>query len=131
MTLRQIRVGSCDNIHQYDDADFSSAVETDQPIKAGTPVDPNDVLRLDDIGSIVGDVKGPAASTDANLVEFDGISGKKLKDGGLSHTDTADAISKKHAHADVTQDISVVTDIGPPQVMIVLHFTNGLLTSVT
>ena len=49
MALRQIRVGSCDNIHQYDDADFDSAVETDQPIKAGTPVDPNDVLRLSDV----------------------------------------------------------------------------------
>ena len=31
----------------------------------------------------------------------------------------------------VTSDITVVTDIGPPQVTSVLHFTNGLLTSVT
>lgn len=31
----------------------------------------------------------------------------------------------------VTSNITVVTDIGPPQVTSVLHFTNGLLTSVT
>lgn len=30
-----------------------------------------------------------------------------------------------------TANITVVTDIGPPQVTSVLHFTNGLLTSVT
>lgn len=33
--------------------------------------------------------------------------------------------------AGVTSNITVVTDIGPPQVTSVLHFTNGLLTSVT
>ena len=55
MVLRQIRVGSMVNVHQYDDVDYDSAVETDQPMKAGAPVDPNDVLRLADIpGVLVG-----------------------------------------------------------------------------
>ena len=49
MALRQIRIGGNSNIIQYDDAAYSSAVETDQPIKAGTPADPNDVLRLQDL----------------------------------------------------------------------------------
>lgn len=31
----------------------------------------------------------------------------------------------------LTQNIAVVTDIGPPQVKSTLHFTNGLLTSIT
>jgi hypothetical protein len=31
----------------------------------------------------------------------------------------------------LTQDVTVVTDIGPPQVTSVLHFTDGLLTSIT
>ena len=49
MVIRQIRVGSMEDVHQYDDVDYDSAVETDQPMKAGTPIDPNDVLRLADI----------------------------------------------------------------------------------
>jgi len=49
MTLRQIRIGSSANILQYDDADFDSAMETTEPIKAGAPVDPNDVVRLEDV----------------------------------------------------------------------------------
>lgn len=53
MALQQIRIGSSDNVLQYDDADFDSAIETDQPISAGTPVDPSNVLRLDDIGTLV------------------------------------------------------------------------------
>ena len=53
MALKQIRIGSMENIHQYDDGDFDAAVETDQPIKAGTPVDANDVVRLDDLTSVM------------------------------------------------------------------------------
>ena len=49
MALRQIRIGSSANVIQYDDAVEDSAIETDQPIKAGTPIDANDVLRLEDI----------------------------------------------------------------------------------
>ena len=50
MALRQVRIGSLPGF-QYDDADYSHAMETDQPIKAGAPVDPEDVLRLGDVSS--------------------------------------------------------------------------------
>jgi hypothetical protein len=53
MALQQIRIGGLDNIIQYDDGAFSSALETDQPVKAGTPVDPTDVVRLNDLPSLV------------------------------------------------------------------------------
>lgn len=43
-----------------------------------------------------GNVVGPATAAASNLSEFDGISGVVIKDGGLSHAGTADAISKKH-----------------------------------
>ena len=49
MALKTIRIGSSANVLQYDDADFDSAMETTEPIKAGTPVDPNDVVRLEDV----------------------------------------------------------------------------------
>ncbi len=52
MALRQIRIGSLPGF-QYDDGDYSEAVETDQPIKAGAPVDSTDVLRLADLSTTI------------------------------------------------------------------------------
>ena len=43
-----------------------------------------------------GDVTGPASSTDSDLVEFNGTTGKLIKDGALTHANVADAITKKH-----------------------------------
>lgn len=44
-----------------------------------------------------GAVIGPTSSVSANVVEFDGITGQLIKDGGLAHTDVSDAVSKKHS----------------------------------
>lgn len=49
----------------------------------------------------------PPLSTDGDLVEFDGTSGSKIKDGGLKHVDVADAITKKH-----TQNTDQYVDYG-------------------
>ncbi len=179
MAIHTVRIGSLEDVFQYDDVDYPNAIETDQPIKAGAPSDPEDVLRKEDIGDFVGDIVGPSGAVDSNIAEFDTSTGKLLKDGGLTHANVSDAISKKHSiqhsitstsdhtstatsgqilkadanglpvdatntdaqvddavskahsHADVTQDITVVVDVGPPVVTTTLHFTNGLLTSVT
>jgi hypothetical protein len=93
MTLKTIRIGALENVFQFDDGDFAEGIETDMPIKAGTPADPTDALRKMDIGSTVGDVLGSASSTNSNIAEFDGITGKKIKDGGLSHADISAVIS--------------------------------------
>ena len=44
-----------------------------------------------------GDVVGPGSAVSANIVEFDGTTGKLIKDGALTHANVADAITKKHA----------------------------------
>jgi len=49
MALVTLRIGSAVDIFQYDDVGFDSAIETTAPIKAGTPVDGNDAVRLDDL----------------------------------------------------------------------------------
>ena len=54
MAIRQVRIGSMEDVHQYDDGDYSSAIETDAPIKSGAPVDPNDVLRKSDLPGALG-----------------------------------------------------------------------------
>ncbi len=56
MTLKYITIGSSVNKYAYDDADFDTAIVADAPIKAGTPVDGNDVLRLEDILDIIADL---------------------------------------------------------------------------
>lgn len=43
-----------------------------------------------------GAVIGPSSAVGSNIVEFDATTGKLIKDGGLSHADISDAISKKH-----------------------------------
>ena len=96
MALRQIRIGSLPDIGQYDDADYAKSMEVEDPISCtAAPVDVNDVVRLDDLGSYI---TGPASSADSNLVEFNGLTGKVVKDGGLSHADISDAVSKKHSN---------------------------------
>ena len=44
-------------------------------------------------------VQGPASSIDADLAEFDGTSGKKIKDGSLKHSDVSSAVALKHSNA--------------------------------
>lgn len=52
--------------------------------------------------NIDGAVTGPAASTDANIVVFDGITGKKIKDSTVSLASLQDTINKVHEHANKT-----------------------------
>jgi len=53
MATRQVRIGSMEDVHQYDDADYDEAIETDQPIAAGSGTDPDHVLVREDLGSSV------------------------------------------------------------------------------
>jgi len=114
MALKQLRIGSLPNIGQYDDGDYDKSISVDDPIECtAAPVAGSDVLRLDDVGVSVGDVYGPAASVDSNLAEFDGVTGKVLKDGSLSHADTLDAINKKHSQNTDT-NLGVLGTKNPP-----------------
>lgn len=62
--------------------------------------------------NIDGAVTGPDASTDANIVVFDGTTGRKVKDSAVTLASLSDAIGKAHEHAnldklntyDVTKD---------------------------
>ncbi len=81
MAIKQIRIGSQEDIHQYDDGDYDSAIETDQPIKSGTPIDPNDVVRLIDITpSLTNLVSNVGSSTNNAAARFDLATGKIIQD---------------------------------------------------
>lgn len=47
--------------------------------------------------SLGGDIVGPASAVDSNMVEFDGTSGRVIKDGGLSHAAVLAAINHTSA----------------------------------
>ena len=50
MALKQGRIGSIPDAIQYDDGEFSTAMEVDDPIRVNAPpVDGSDVVRLDDL----------------------------------------------------------------------------------
>lgn len=92
MALQTVRIGAIEDAFQYDDGDFDSAIETTQPLKAGTPVDPTDVLRLTDIGATVGNVFGPGAATDNAIVRWNGAGGYTIQN-SLVTLDDAGSIS--------------------------------------
>ena len=49
--------------------------------------------------NVDGAVTGPDASTDANIVVFDGTTGRKIKDSTVTIASVSDAIEKAHEHA--------------------------------
>lgn len=48
--------------------------------------------------NVDGAVTGPNASTDANIVVFDGTTGRKIKDSNVTIASVSDAIAKAHEH---------------------------------
>lgn len=49
--------------------------------------------------NVDGAVTGPNASTDANIVVFDGATGRKIKDSSVTIASVSDAVAKAHEHA--------------------------------
>jgi hypothetical protein len=73
MATKTVRIGSLDNIHQYDDGDFDGGIETDDTIIVGqAPVNPTDVLRLSDVPTLTSLVTASAVITDHSVVRGDG-----------------------------------------------------------
>lgn len=74
--------------------------------------DTNGALQTSQTG---GDVTGPAVAVDSNMAEFDGITGKIIKDSLLTHADVKDAVDKKHTeahgtnHTDGTDDVATMS----------------------
>jgi hypothetical protein len=60
-------------------------------------VPPNATYWVEVYYSYTGDVVGPGSAVSSNMAEFDGTTGKIIKDGALTHANVADAITKKHS----------------------------------
>ena len=125
MALQTIRIGSAEDIFQYDDATFDAAIETAAPIKAGTPVAANDVLRVDDIGGGggLGNVQGPGASTDNAVARFNGVGGKIIQNSTVIAND-ADGLNIPTGEGYKVNGTQVVTD----QQAVEGNVTSGAIT---
>ena len=81
MAQKTIRIGSAEDIHQYDDGDFNKSLSVEDPITcSGNPVDPDDLVKLTTLDDTV---EGPATATDNAIVRFDGASGKIVQNSAL------------------------------------------------
>ena len=73
MVTRQVRIGSLKNVHQYDDGDYSEAVDTDdQPIKIGQSTDPSHAIRDDQIPVNANIISSTNVISDHAVVRGDG-----------------------------------------------------------
>lgn len=72
-----------------------------------------------------GDVNGPASSTDANLVSFDGTTGKVIQDSSLSTADVSSAVTQTNTNT--TNIATNTTDIATNQTNITNN-TNQIAT---
>ena len=94
MAIKQVRIGSMENVQTYDDAVFSTAIETDGAMGVAimsvseAPIAPEDVLRLDDVGSMVGDVYSPTSAVVGSITRFNSTDGTELKDSPIKVGDT-------------------------------------------
>ncbi len=109
MALRQIRIGNLVDIHQYDDAVYTEAIDTDdQPIKIGQATVGNQAVRQDQLPTL-GDIVSAAANIgDNKAVRGDG-GGKGIQDSDVDIKDGGD-VSIPTGKGYQVNDIQVITD---------------------
>lgn len=114
--LNNFTVGVVDSTHALPESDYKVG-QTFRVAEAGTYAgktcevgdliivisDFNTAQKNEDFlvvqANVDGTVTGPTASTDANIVVFDGITGKRIKDSTVTLASLQDAIGKAHEHA--------------------------------
>ena len=88
MALRTARLGSIPDAIQYDDGDYATAIEVDDPIRVNAaPANANDVLRQSDMpGAPANTVSSAANITDNSIVRGDG-GAKAIQDSNVTIDD--------------------------------------------
>lgn len=109
MALRQVRIGNLIDIHQYDDAVQSSAIDTDgQPIEIGQATTDTQAVRQDQLPAL-GDVVSAADNiSDNRAVRGDG-GGKGIQESDVNIKDGGD-VSIPTGKGYQVNDIQVITD---------------------
>lgn len=87
MALRRVRVGALEDVFQYDDGDFSEAVETDQPIKIGASAAGDNAVRQDELPTLANIPSAAAVIGDHKVVRGDG-GARGIQDSGVEIDDS-------------------------------------------
>jgi len=108
MARKFVTLGSMVNMHLFDDTGPSAyAIITDSQLSVATQAaNPTEVLRLADIGTLIGDVVGPAGATDNAICRFDTNTGKLIQN-SLVTINNAGSISLPGGQTVDGVDISV------------------------
>lgn len=85
MATKRIRIGSAEDIIQYDDADFDSALETDHTVKVSqAPAAAEDVVRLEDLpDGTLDNIVGSTGNIDDNAIVRGDGGAKKVQDSSI------------------------------------------------
>jgi hypothetical protein len=110
MALRTARLGSIPDAIQYDDAEYGTAIEVDDPIRVNAaPANANDVLRQSDMpGAPANTVSSAANITDNTIVRGDG-GAKAVQDSNVTIDDNG-TVNIPTGEAYQVNSIQVVTD---------------------
>lgn len=88
MALKKVRIGANPDVFQFDDGDYSEAVDTDgMPIKTGTATDPNHAVQLSQVPSLSAYISSDAVIGDNKVARGDG-GGRKLQTSGVEIDDS-------------------------------------------
>ncbi len=104
MTRRSIKQAEELLLQQYNDRLKVQGVTPDQAAALqGTDGTPSESNRYVTDSDVISFVAGPATAVSSNIAEFDGATGKIIKDGLLTHANVDNAVSLKHTSgADTT-----------------------------
>jgi hypothetical protein len=88
MALKKIRIGSAEDIFQYDDGSFGVAIDTDNaPIKIGQSTTPEEALRQDQIPTAGQIISSDNVLGDNKVIRGDG-GAKKVQDSDVEIDDS-------------------------------------------
>ena len=80
MATKKIRIGSMEDIHQYDDGGFGTAIDTDgQPIEIGQSTTPTEAVRQDQLPTLGTEISSDNVIVDHSIVRGDG-GARKIQD---------------------------------------------------
>lgn len=87
MALKQVRIGSLDDVFQYDDGDFTEAIETTEPISIGSGAGASNAVRRDEMPGGFAGVSGNVTMVTQIQAGGAGAIGFQYKDRTLTFTD--------------------------------------------
>lgn len=109
MAIKTLRLGPHEDIIQWDDADYTKAIETDAPIKAAAAVDNDDAVILSQIPTPGNVVASSSNITDNAIVRGDG-GAKSVQESRVTISDSGSIAMDGTGAIDIDLGMGAVTN---------------------